>query len=200
MNKYDQNVPLKRGGTRYSSFEAMLAGSEVSETVKDKVRHALAENRVTSQLTKLRVKAGLTQDELAAKMGKTQSAVSKLESGPDEGVTIAEIKAYSEATGQRIGIMFGKPLSHAEAIKHHALCMRSRMKQLAQLANADEDLEKEIAAFFGEAFFNLLSIMSECSKELPDGAQTGVEIRMETYEKTSSRLLRRASGRELAEA
>lgn len=56
------------------------------------------------------------------------------------------------------------------AIKHNLEC-------LAQIANRHDELEKDIQGFFGEAFFNILNILSECGDKLPgNGKDTGVRI------------------------
>lgn len=49
----------------------------------------------------MRLKAGLTQQEIAAKMKVGQSAVSKLESGRDADLTLKEILTYVSALGSR---------------------------------------------------------------------------------------------------
>lgn len=185
MNSQDQRRPAARSGKTYTNFNELLSGEGVSQGVSAKITELAATSRISTQLAQLRHRAGISQADMGRRIGKTQSAISKIEAGPDDNITIEIIRSYSQATSQRIGFMFGKPFTHAEAIKHNALAMRARMLELAKLANNENDFEKDIAAFFGEAFFNLLNIMSECSGRLPPGAETGIEIRMETYEKSA---------------
>jgi hypothetical protein len=47
----------------------------------------------------------------------SQIAISKIESGRDEDLTIREIAAYAHASGERISVVFGKPLNHVEAVE-----------------------------------------------------------------------------------
>lgn len=198
MNTPEQRGPATRSGKRYANFKELLQSDDVSDSLRAKVKSLGTQSRVATQLAQLRQKAELSQSELGGRIGKTQSAISKLEAGADDPITLGEIKAYAEATGQRIGFVFGKPLTHAEAIRHHALAMRSRMLELAKLANSESEFEADIAKFFGQAFFNLLNIMTECSDKLPAGSQTGFEIRIENYESRPQRPAR-AKKRESAQ-
>jgi len=52
-------------------------------------------------LTVLRQSAETTQEEMARHLGVTQSAISKLEAGRDEGLTTGQISGYSRVTNER---------------------------------------------------------------------------------------------------
>ncbi|MEI7732236.1 MAG: helix-turn-helix domain-containing protein [Verrucomicrobiota bacterium] len=177
MNTELERQGTKATGRKYASVAELMRGEGVAKEVQDKVKALEEETHIVLQLAKLRQAAGITQEEMAKALGVTQSAISKLESGSDLDVTLREIKEYSRVTDQRIGLMFGKPLSHVEAVKCHALAIRQRLEKLAQIANRNDELEKEIQGFFGEAFFNILTILSECSEKLPSSSRdTGVRI------------------------
>jgi len=47
--------------------------------------------------------------------------------------------------------LFGRPPTHVEAVNTHALGICSHLEALAKIANQNEELEKEIQGFFGEA-------------------------------------------------
>ena len=111
-------------------------------------------------------------------MGLSQSAISKLEAGRDEDLTLADIRKFATALDERIGVTFGKPINAVEAIKLHALAMRHEMLELTKLAAADAQMDQAVQAFFGEAFFNILDILSTCQAKMPNGVE-GCEIRME---------------------
>lgn len=55
---------------------------------------------IARELVKARVEANLTQAQVAAKMGTSQSAVARLESG--KVGSISSLKKYAHATGKRI--------------------------------------------------------------------------------------------------
>lgn len=57
------------------------------------------EYQIASQMLRARSRAGLTQDAVAAKMGTTKSAVSRLEGVGKHRPSIATLKRYAEAVG-----------------------------------------------------------------------------------------------------
>ena len=178
MNTEHEKEPIKPTGRKYGSVEALMKGEDVSHEVKTKVAELEGETRLVLQLAKLRQKSGLNQEDIAQRLGVQQSAISKLESGKDEELTIREVREYARATGERIAILFGKPTTHVEAVRMHALEIRAHLEALAKIASQDDDIEREIQAFFGEAFFNILAILSKCNDQLPHQAAV-FEVRMQ---------------------
>jgi transcriptional regulator with XRE-family HTH domain len=181
----------KPTGRKYGSVAELMRGEGVSQEVQGRVKELENETRVVLQLAKLRQAAGITQEEMAKFLGVTQSAISKLESGTDGEVTLREIKEYARATDQRIGVMFGKPRTHVESVKCHALAIKHHLECLAQIANRHDELEKDIQAFFGQAFFNILNILAECGDKLP-GNGKDFEVRIEVIKQEPSRGLPKA--------
>ena len=57
------------------------------------------EYQVASQMLKARARAGLTQDAVAARMGTTKSAISRLESARKHAPSLATLKRYASAVG-----------------------------------------------------------------------------------------------------
>ncbi len=106
----------------------------------------------------------------------TQSAISKLEAGKDSEVTVRHISRYAKATGERIGLWFGKPLSHVQSVKNHAMAIKDHLSALAKLAHRDEELHTAIQAFFGEAFFNMLTILAECQEKMPNTEEVEISV------------------------
>ncbi len=66
------------------------------------------EFKLASQLIKLRITANLTQKELAKKIGTSQPAIARLESGQYESVSLAFLKRISKALGATPEIHFKK--------------------------------------------------------------------------------------------
>ena len=190
-----KTTPAKLSGRRYNSVTALMKGESVSQNVQKEVKELFAKTAVVRRLVELRHRAGLTQEELANRLSRTQSAISKLESGRDEDLTVKEIREYVQATDQRIGLMFGKPMNHVEAIKEMAFGIKSRLMALAKLANRDGELEKEIQGFFGEAFFNILSILSECQGAMPNTDGNPLSVKVEVIGQPESPLSPRKSKR-----
>ena len=57
------------------------------------------EYTLAGQLIKARAKAGLTQDAVAARMGTTKSAISRLEAAGKHAPSLATLKRYAAAVG-----------------------------------------------------------------------------------------------------
>ena len=173
----EKKGPVRPTGRRFKSV-AELVNAEVSAPEVQKAMAAMEkQTRLVTKLALLRQQAGLTQGQMAERMGITQSAISKLESGADDDLTVRELREYAKQTTQRIGVTFGRPMNHVEAVKHHAFQIRAHLNALAELAQKDSEIEQAIQGFFGEAFFNILTILSQCQQQLPAGGD--VEVRLQ---------------------
>ncbi len=62
---------------------------------------AARRRRLASELIARRIKQGLSQTEVAARMGTSQSAVARLESGASD-VRLSTLERYAEAIDQRL--------------------------------------------------------------------------------------------------
>ena len=60
------------------------------------------EYELTRKLTAARLRAGLTQENVATLMGTSKSAVSRLESGGKHAPSIATLKKFADAVGCRL--------------------------------------------------------------------------------------------------
>jgi transcriptional regulator with XRE-family HTH domain len=177
MNAEPKNKSQARpSGRKYDTVDDFVASEGVPREIRDRVSLLKNQTKITLQLALLRQNGGLTQEEMAAHLNVTQSAISKLEAGTDDQLRLAEIAHYAKATGERICLGFGKPLNHMEAVKLHAVSIKRHLEALAKLANQQEELGIEIKAFFGEAFFNMLDILSACADKLPSGPDFDVTV------------------------
>jgi predicted transcriptional regulator len=81
----------------FEEFKARLLGDPGVKAEYD----ALApEFEISAELVKARMRAGLSQAELAARMGTSQSAIARLESGQTLPSTKTLLR-YAEATGSK---------------------------------------------------------------------------------------------------
>jgi transcriptional regulator with XRE-family HTH domain len=67
---------------------------------------ALADATVAQAIYDLRTKAGLSQKELAARVGTTASAISRLEDANYEGHSLSMLRRIAAAVGQRVEVKF----------------------------------------------------------------------------------------------
>ena len=170
--------PAKSSQRSYTSVEDLMKGEGLGDQVQKAYAQLVQDTCVTDGLTRLRRRSKLTQAEVAKRLGVTQAAVSKIESGRDEALTLAIISAYAATSRQRINLNFGQPLTHVEAVKQHALGLRHHLEALASLAHKDEAIAKDIAGFFHEASLNIDQIIAHCRERLPKNPK--VEVRMQT--------------------
>lgn len=154
-------------GRRYASVSDMLVKEKASREVCEQTAKLNARSVVARRLASVRAKAGMTQAELAKKIGCSQGRISKIEASMDEDITLGVIREYMKATESSLTLVCGKPVSHVQAIKNHAFSIRRHLTALAQIAHKNEELEPHIQGFFGEAFLNILEILSECQDQMP---------------------------------
>ncbi len=178
MNTPRRRTPSKSARPTYASVEELIKGEGLGDEVQQAYARLTQDTCVTDGLTRLRRRSRLTQADVAKRLGVTQAAVSKIESGRDETLTLAIISAYATGSRQRIDLRFGRPLTHVEAVKQHALGLRHHLEALASLAHKDEAIARDIAGFFQEASLNIDQIVSRCRERLPKKPK--VEVRMQT--------------------
>ena len=172
----ERKATPKRTGKRFGNVAQMLKARAVSTEVQESFREMANDTEITRHLACMRSFAGLTQEQMAERLGVTQSCISKWESGLDEELTMKVLTDYTRATESRLGICLGKPLTHVEAVKACAFGLRDKLRELASIAKNNADLEQSIQAFFGEAFFNLLNIFEKCQKEMPGSEDFEIRI------------------------
>lgn len=79
--------------------KAMLEEAYKRPGFKEAYEALELEYEIARQMLKARSRAGMTQDAVAAKMGTTKSAVSRLEGVGKHRPSIATLKRYAEAVG-----------------------------------------------------------------------------------------------------
>ena len=139
-----------------------------SETDKKDLAKHLRDRKIISTLAAKRVSKGLSQADIAEKMGCNQPKISKMESGADDALTVSELEAYAKAIGLDVTILVsdrGKGL--AEQIKFHAFSIRNAFLKLVELAHQDNLIVRGVASFHLEAFQNINRFLAETADKLP---------------------------------
>lgn len=80
------------------------------------LEEARANDSVARKLTTLRLRAGLTQRQLAKMVGTTASAICRLESADYEGHSLAMLNRIAAVLDQRVELRF-VPASHRKRLK-----------------------------------------------------------------------------------
>ena len=88
-------------GRTYRSVDEMLRGHGYRR-VAEAVRQLSIKTRLIDQLILARVAAGLTQAQMAAKLGCSQSRISKIEDSQDADLSLGDIHAYARIVGLKL--------------------------------------------------------------------------------------------------
>jgi transcriptional regulator with XRE-family HTH domain len=131
----------------------------------DVIRHELAENRkldwavedaisaadVAAEIYRVRTAAGLTQSQLAKKVGTTQTVIARLEDAEYEGHSIKLLRRIANALGLSVRVCFGQKFTvpsrdesaSDETITVHSVGWLNLGQQVA--AMDDTDFEEVIS-------------------------------------------------------
>ncbi|MHC1728274.1 MAG: helix-turn-helix transcriptional regulator [Syntrophobacteraceae bacterium] len=85
-------------------YEAFLEKARKRNGFSEKYEELGDEYNLIRQMLSARAKAGLTQEAVAASMGTTKSAVSRLETVGKHTPSLASLKKYAHAVGCRLEI------------------------------------------------------------------------------------------------
>lgn len=128
----------------------------------------LGNRRLVHKLTAMRAARGLTQQDVAARMGCTQGRISKMERSDDLELSLASVVQYAQSLGLRLEItLTSEDATAVDRVKHHAFRIKRLTDHLAHLALADEKIAGGVSRFFVEAAFNLLHLLQDSAKKLP---------------------------------
>ncbi len=93
---------------RYRNLEEHRKTGIISTETTRRVRVAGQRTLVITQLVCQRLSAELSQKDVARRMGRTQSWVSKFEDRTDAELTLGDIQAYCQAIAGSLALEFGR--------------------------------------------------------------------------------------------
>lgn len=169
--------------TKYASVADMVRSVSEDRQFADDFERRVNSRRLVKHLFALRSGKNMSQKDIAERVGCSQSRISKLESGNDEDLRLADLAAYLRALGLDLCLVFGQQDSTlVNKIKYHALAIKRLLTELGKLAQTDERIAEGVAGFHGEAFFNLIKIFRDSAKELPrrEDGTAFIDIEIET--------------------
>ena len=154
---------------RFASVRDLVKATAADADQVREFDRRLADAVLVNALIRTRASAGMTQADVAEKMNRTQSAVSKLEHSPDGDLTVRDIASYLHATGGRLSLGIGKQPHRVERIKDLAICLKDELEALADLSSNSDDptIRQNVNGLFGEAWFNLFKILCDATSKLP---------------------------------
>ncbi len=166
--------------TGFSSV-AELARSAFKDDTEfvEELEDELSSRQVVRALFAMRSARNVSQAEIASQLKCTQSKVSKIENGVDADLSVGELEAYARALDCDMLLTFQKRHSTAaDRVKQHAFAIKRELDELAKMAGEDSTLQKGVASFFGEAFFNIVRMISESAKSLPATSDDSPHVRV----------------------
>jgi predicted XRE-type DNA-binding protein len=90
----------------YRSIPELVRDISGSSSFSDGFESRLANRKIVKDLMILRATQGLSQKDVALKLGCTQSRISKLESMSDADLRIGDLSKYAEVLGLELKITF----------------------------------------------------------------------------------------------
>jgi transcriptional regulator with XRE-family HTH domain len=191
--KEKQTQAAKR--KRYSSVPEMVRDLSEDRAFAEEVEKKIRERNLVDFLMALRTSAGLSQKDIANKMGCTQSRISKLENGKDDDLRIGDFHAYADALGLQLMILLtkkGRP-PIAERIKRHTSALKRLFTELSEMVGDDGAMNKAMMKLVCESTVTLAKGLSEMLKHVaqkspqPSGdAPSPIQIEMQEDEAEAS--------------
>lgn len=152
----------------YNSVAEMVRDVTDDASFADEVEEHLESHKIARDLAVLRASQGLTQTDIARKLGCSQARISKLENSANVDLKLGELAMYASALGLRISVTAERMDRGAvDRVKHHAFRIKEELDHLAELAGNDHGMAAGVSGFFGEAFFNLVAILRDSARKLP---------------------------------
>ena len=116
---------------QHNSVSEMVQSHPEEQDFADQMAKRLASRRMVKALMALRARAGMSQKELAEKIGCKQSKVSKLENGTDESASFGDLIKYTRAVGYDMHIHFApKGQKAVDQVKFHTFCIKRLLDKM----------------------------------------------------------------------
>ena len=152
----------------YSSVVDMVKDITQDKEFVQELEDLIARQSVGRELSTQRCKKGMTQGELAKKLGWPQSKVSKLEHTDDDKLRIGDVNDYLLGLGIRLTLHMHEEGPAVACIKYHALEIKKYLDQLAKLAKKDDTIFEGVTDFYCEYLYNALRIFVDSASKLPE--------------------------------
>jgi transcriptional regulator with XRE-family HTH domain len=159
---------------------AILGGDPGAE---QRVEALVQQGQLAMLMADARVSKGISQRQLAKKMGCSASKVCKVESAQDADLRVGDIVRYLSALGLETTVGFeDKSLPAAVQIKRSVFLIKDKLDALADLAKQvdDETVVKGIHTFYVEVLFNFLAKFEDSHKRLCSAVPVPAEMNLDS--------------------
>jgi transcriptional regulator with XRE-family HTH domain len=157
---------------QHDRVSEMVRGLSEDPTYADEFEQRLARRQLVKSLAVLRARAGLSQEELAERLGCTKKKIAGLEASEDADIRFGELVDYVEAVGHEMRILLvptGQMI--AEEVNLHALIIKRLLDRLVSLADGNGALAEGVAIFLEEAASNLARVAKKAAAVLPTASE-----------------------------
>lgn len=162
---------MKKQNT-FTNFDQFLYTLEPA--IGDDVREIEKTTRIARRLQLIRMTKGLSQNEIASRMGCTQGNVSKIENKYDDDLTMGDIRSYLQAVEAGMGFAIGPELTLAESISKNINELDKDLKKLKFIKSGeDQDLSNAIDEYLSTSHKKLLNIVLKSMSGMQDNSTKG---------------------------
>ena len=152
---------------RYKSVSDLVESLTDDVEFKEELEQETNTQSMAKTLFAMRCAQGITQAEMAKRVGCTQGRLSKLEHSDNDSIKLGDLTAYAEALALNVSISFHKEVSAVESVKYHAFQIKKHLDHLAKLAYRDDQIFIGVKDFYNEYLFNIIKLFKESAENLP---------------------------------
>jgi len=158
------------------THDKTTASSVIAELCDDNsiardVEARMSQTKFVSMLTEARARKGMTQKDIAAKIGTSVSKVSRFEASNDDDLRIGDAKDYLNALDLEASIaFFDKSMPTTNQIKHYIFEIEKLLTHLTSIAKTcddDRQIVDGISRFRGEVLYNFMIKYIMSGKDFP---------------------------------
>ncbi len=154
-------------GEKIANVRELLKRISTDDEFIENVQNEIKNRTVSQFLLQIRCEHNLTQNQIAQKIGCSQSRISKIETSCDDEISIDDLLSYAKALKLKLEIGFRhESITIVDLIKYHVYKIKGYLAQLRSLVKGDESLNKGIANFHIEALYNIGKAIIEGLGEL----------------------------------
>jgi transcriptional regulator with XRE-family HTH domain len=148
---------------QYKSVKELLNDVSDDKEFNNSAEKEFDKRQIAKTLFAMRCRAGLSQAEVAKKMGYTQGKVSKMENTPDTDLSIGDLVKYCSSLNMQLEVnFFDRRLTMADKVKYFYFQLKSLLDKIIEMAKGDETMERGVEKFDREAFVNINFGLIEC--------------------------------------
>lgn len=155
---------------QFGSVAEMLKSVARDSELVEEFETYRRERQLVSFLASSRNAKGMSQEDVATKMGCSQSAVSKLESGVDAELKLDEVDRYMDALGLKATVVATpKNVTSHDNVKALSKALEASLRELKDSAATADPLEHAAVAAQYETLNKLVQLIGESINSLPAG-------------------------------